>query len=96
MNTEQLSACFERHQDEFLKFERVDRPPSKRRDICAFLLLEQRYPGKTDMVTAAEHDQIWLDPSGDQLADITEDDVVYLARCGVMWDNDTDSLSMFA
>ena len=81
---------------EFLKFERIVDPPSQRPDLCAFLLLDKLLPGKRDIVSYAEHDQIWLDVDIDALAEVaSKDDVVYLLRCGVWYDDDVESLSMF-
>jgi hypothetical protein len=85
--------------DEFLKFDRVvgERRLSNRPDLCAFLLLDSLVPGTSDMVSAAEHDQIWLDVDLEKLAAvITREDVDTLRRCGVVCDSETESLFMFA
>ena len=82
--------------DEFLQFDRVQDPPSQRRDICAFLLLDKLVPGKGDIIACAEHDQIWLDVAVDDLEDVaTEDDIIYLLRCGVWYDDGEDCLCMW-
>ena len=74
---------------------REDEKPSQRSDLCAFLRLDKLLPGDMDMVAAGEHDMIYLEPDLDELAAvITEDDIRYLAACGVHYD-DTDSLAMF-
>lgn len=89
------SELFEKHSDEFLKFDRI--PDAERRhprpDLCAMLYLHERFGGEGDAVSHAEHDEIWLDWSGNNLADA---DVIYLHRCGVRYDADNDSLCMFA
>lgn len=89
-----LHALFEKHNDEFLKFDRI--PEADRRhprpDLCAMLYLHERFGGDGDAVAAAEHDQIWLDWDGSGL---TEADVIYLYRCGVRYDRSVDSLAMF-
>jgi hypothetical protein len=95
MTTEELKALFEKHNDQFLK-----NPEGLmgRRDLAAFNLLSQLVPGSKDIVACAEHDQIWLDVSLEELAAsplLLEKDVVELIRCGVRIDEDTDSLSMF-
>jgi hypothetical protein len=47
-------------------------------------------------VTAAEHDEIWLDVDCERLAEIaTEVDILYLVRCGVRYDEYNKSLQMF-
>ncbi|MFI5297265.1 MAG: hypothetical protein ACHREM_04140 [Polyangiales bacterium] len=92
-----VAATFEKFADEFLKFERIENPQSKRPDLCAFLLLERLVPGDKDIVSAAEHDEIWLAVEVEQIAAVaTEDDIRTLVRCGVRFDDDNESLAMFA
>ena len=89
--------------EEFLKFDRVQNPLNKRPDICAFLLLDSilsptmdHLGGYNNMVACAEHDQIWLDVDVEELAKlVTPEQVRDLRRCGVMYNEDTDSLLMF-
>lgn len=93
-----LEAAFEAAEDEFLKFDRIENPPHSRPDISAFLRLHELVPGKPghDMVSAAAHDEIFLDVELEELAAAaTKDDVVFLHRCGVRLDRETDSLAMF-
>lgn len=90
---------FDRYDDEFLKFDRIpaERRLSERPDLCAFLLLDRLVPGKSDMVSSAEHDEIWLDVDPKALVAVaSEDDIVTLVRCGVRYDSDVESLAMFA
>lgn len=81
--------------DEFLEFERI--PESERRhnrpDLCAFIYLDEKFPGKFDMVSAARHDEIFLDIEVNQIETLTQEDVTYLSRCGVRYSE--DSLAMF-
>ncbi len=92
---ERLTALFEKHDDEYIKFENI--PESDRRhhrhDVCAFIYLDEKLGGKGDVVSAAEHDEIYLD--FDNLEQLTDEDVLYITRCGVRYDSDTDSLAMF-
>lgn len=101
-----LNAVFEKHDEEFLKFERVANKRSKRPDLHAFLLLDEivppeptpGFPDRTDqsfdMVSAAEHDEIWLETDTEKLAEnATEEQIVELIRCGVRLSD--DSLAMF-
>ncbi len=91
-----VEATFEKVNDEFLQFDRIESPPCKRPDLCAFLKLDELVPGDRDLVAAAAHDQIYLGVTKKALAEVsTEDDVIYLARCGVFFERDSDSLSMF-
>lgn len=98
MTTETLIELFEKYaDDEFLKWDRVENKRSSRSDLHAFLLLDELMPGqKPDIVSSASHDQIWLDPTLEDLAPvITEAQILELIRSGVMLDSETDSLSMF-
>lgn len=88
-------ALFETHESEYLEFDRVEDKLHHRPDICAFIKLDQIVPDKGDMVTAAGHDEIFLSTSCDDFAEVaTEDDVIYLLRCGVVFSADYDSLYM--
>lgn len=98
MNLNELTSLFEKHSDEeYIQFSRVVNPKSQRKDLHGFLLLAQLCPGTFDMVAAAEHDEITLDPSLEDLAasGITEEQVIELLRCGVRYDSDIDCLRMF-
>jgi len=97
MKTEELEACFEKHSDEYIRFERIEAPRHPRPDLCAFLMLHDLAPKNSDMVCAAEHDEIWLGVDIEVFAAVVTDDIVRdLVRCGVRYDSDTESLAMFA
>lgn len=87
---------YDKYEDEYIQFDRVENKTSNRRDMHAFNLLDKLVPGKGYMVSAAEHDQIWLSVDPAELAKVaTEDQIIELIRCGVMYDDDTESLSMY-
>lgn len=89
-----LEATFDKFEDEYIQFERIENKLHARPDIHAFILLDKLVPGDRDMVCAAEHDEIYLDVDTDALALVaTEDDILQLVRCGVRLDD--DSLAMF-
>lgn len=91
-----LEAEFEKHNDEFLKFDRVENKTSGRPDVHAFLLLDRLVPGAEDLISAAEHDEFFLDVDVEALAAvITTEQVRELARCGVRYDSQYDCLAMF-
>jgi len=48
-----INELFEKHDGEYLKFERVENPKSKRSDVHAFIRLDELYPGNRDMIVAA-------------------------------------------
>lgn len=91
-----IRAVFKAYDDEYLKFERVEEKISERPDLHAFMLLDRLLAGKGDMVCCAEHDEIWLDVDVDELAKLaTKGQIIQLIRCGVRYDEDTNSLAMF-
>lgn len=95
MDSEAMHDLFEKHNDEFLKFERIHKKDRlhPRPDICAMMLIHERYPETEDIVSSAEHDQIWFSPQ--KFGKFTEEDVIYISRCGIMWDKDNECLSSF-
>ena len=95
MTVKELYALFEKHRAEHLKFERIVAPLNRRPDLHAFILLDRLVPGTSDMVSAAEHDEIFLDVSLEDLAAVVkEESIIDLIRCGVRLSD--DSLAMFA
>jgi hypothetical protein len=84
MTTDELSELFDKHSDEFLKFDRISSLRNKRPDLHAFLLLDELVPGESDMVSASGHDEIYLEVDMGAIAAVaTEDQIVELIRCGV-------------
>jgi len=92
-----LEQVFEKYDDEYSKFDSIENKLHSRPDICAFLLLDKLVPGAgKDMVSAAEHDEIYLDVDCEALAAVaTEEDIQTLARCGVRYDEGLESLCMY-
>lgn len=88
-----MNEMWESVNDDFLEFDRI--PECDRRhpvpDICAFIYLHEKSPrpsfnrsGKmSDIICAAEHDEIYLDYDHDACLTLTLEDVRYLTRCGV-------------
>jgi hypothetical protein len=84
MTKEKLLELFEKHHGEYLEFSPGDLKHHRRPDLNAFLLLDKLVPGSSDMVDAAEHDEIFLQPSLADLATTAgEEDIIELIRCGV-------------
>lgn len=87
---------FEAVNDDYLKFDRVLNRRSNRPDLHAFILLEELQPGNNgDIVSAAGHDEIWLDIGDDITEALTDEQILELVRCGVRLDTDDNSLCMF-
>ena len=84
MSPMDIQQVFDAHHDEFLQFDRVKDRFNQRPDLHAFILLDRLVPGDRDMVAGAEHDEIYLEVSPDELAAVaTVEQVVDLIRCGV-------------
>lgn len=91
-----IKAMFEKYNDEYLQFDNVENPVHQRPDLCAFLTLDRLCPDTLNIVASVSHDQIWLDTDVAGLSkNATEDDILLLTRCGVNFDEDTESLFMF-
>lgn len=93
---EDISAFFEANNAEYIKFNNVEKKLHTRPDICAFLLLDKLDPSERDIVSAAEHDEIYLDVNIENIKkNATEIDLLTLIRCGVRYDEYLECFSMF-
>ena len=91
-----LTEIWDKHEEEYIQFDRVENKRSERPDLHAWLLLDELFPHPgRDMVCGAEHDEIYLDVSAGQIATLTEDQIIELTRCGVRYAEDYDCLAMF-
>lgn len=97
--SDKIHEMFEAVVDEFLEFDRI--PVADRRnqmpDVCGLLYLQEKLgmPQGKDAVASAVHDEIYLGWTGGQIKKLTQDDVLYINRCGVRYDSGVDSLCMF-
>ena len=70
---------------------------TRRPDLYAFLVLDKLVPGDTDIISASEHDEYYLDINIEELDKvIKEEDVIELCKCGVMWHDEFECLYMFS
>lgn len=82
--------------DDYLKFYRIEFKRSQRPDLHAFLLLDELFPNTGRyMVSESGHDKFYLEPDGTKLGALTDDHILELVRCGVLYDNEFDCLAMF-
>lgn len=97
MTLDEFEALYDKHmEDEFLEFDKVKNKHSNRSDLHAFILLDKLVPGADDILAAAAHDEVWLGVAVEQLVSvITEEQIVELIRCGVLYDSNNECLSMF-
>ena len=65
-------------------------------DICAFILLDALAPSGEDIISASEHDIIFLSTKIEDLKkNATEEDIIALMQCGIQYDSTYDCLTMF-
>lgn len=84
--------------DEYHSFERIENKLSNCPDIHAFILLNRLVPtvGNGDIISGADHDIIYLNVDLDKLAEVVKpEEVLELVRCGVWYNTDCESLSMW-
>ncbi len=60
----------------------VKEKKSKRPDMHALMLIDTLFPRKSDLICGAEHDCIHLDVELEEVAELTEDQIIELLRCG--------------
>lgn len=92
-----LAKVFEKFEDDYLTFDKLENQLYPRPDICAWMILDKLVPAKSrGMVCSAGHDEIWLDVDCEDLAKVaTEQDIQNLIRCGIRYSNEYDALCMF-
>lgn len=104
MNQDEFEKLFKEYDEkDYGEFTLIQDPPSKRHDLCAFLLLDKLVPESaygdglaTEILAASGHDESWLDVNMDCLRErITAADILYLVRCGIRYDEENDSLALF-
>jgi len=84
--------------EEYLMFDRI--PDAMKLswypDLCGMLYIEQKHPAKKGshcgMLSGSAHDIAWL---GCGIDDLTEDDAIYLCRCGIHLDTENGGLAIF-
>lgn len=90
-----ISEKFESFSDDYLKFDLVNNRYSNRPDLHALILLDKKFPDNEDLITAAEHDIIFLNISEYDLNLLSDDEILTLVRCGFTYDSEYNCLSSF-
>lgn len=89
MTIEEIIQCYEDVSSEYLQFKNIDMPLHPRPDICAMLYLHNLQPRDTDLVRGSSKEEIFFDLDIPKLAEtITEKDIIYLVRCGVLFEEE--------
>jgi uncharacterized protein (DUF934 family) len=85
---EQIAAWFEKHEEEGSEFDHIPAEDllHPQDDICAMLKVSSLMKDPAEFNLRAKHDGIYFGDIED-LGDVTEEDVLYLVRCGVCWDD---------
>lgn len=90
-----LQARFKQFDKEYLGFDKVEPKLASRPDLHAFILLNKLVPHTQEIIAAAEHDVIYLDVDMVKFGLIvTDDHILELVRCGIIWDAPSRGLRM--
>jgi hypothetical protein len=93
-----VPSLFQKHALEYRHFERVQNPPSPRRDLCAFLLIDKLVPDQNESIindTSENGDSfVYLNLYPHQLENFPEEQIVDLIRCGVSYNEYSGHLYM--
>ena len=97
MTLEELENIFEKYDEDYLEFDKVQNKLSKRRDLHAFLLLDKLNPDVDCIISGSEHDEFFLSIDIENILNvITEDDILELVRCGVIYNDSEMCFTMFS
>jgi len=84
---------FEKFENEFHNFNLIKDPQFKSPEICGFAAIEKIRGEKIDF--AAEHDVLYCGGHSEDDRDLTDDEVILLLRCGILWNSEFDSFFIF-
>lgn len=91
-----IEEILDKHDDEYLKFERIpieDRL-HENKQLCGLLYVYKLMEDPTKFSLEAGHDVIWV-CHPDWIRELTDEDAIYLQRCGIHYSSEYDCLSMF-
>jgi len=90
-----IKELFEKHKKEHWQFYKIENKKTNRPDLQAFLILDSIVSSDCSIISAAEHDEFFLDIDLEALAaKATEEQIIDLIRCGVRY-SEYDCLGMF-
>ena len=72
----------------FQDFDRVKEKRSTRPDLHAFNLLDELFPSYSSIIRDSKKDEIWLNISPEMITTISQDHILELNRCGVVFTED--------
>ena len=91
-------ARFKKFENDNLRFDQIQNPPSPYGDLCALLWIAKNVPSKKpyNILAAADHDIVYIDCDLEALNEVaTDDDIKMLICCGVGLNHGDDYLHMF-
>lgn len=92
-----IKVRFDKFDSESHKFERIPEAerlhPNQR--LCVFMKVASLMSDPEKFEVFAEHDIIGMPNDDEFKSPITDDDILYLVRCGVRWSTEFDCLAMF-
>lgn len=90
-----IEELFEKHQDEFLQYERDSSLKCEPRDITLFNMLSDLAAGG-GLIAGALHEEIFFSVDlNDFVRFFSEEEVVRMIRCGLRYDSERECLCMF-
>ena len=96
MTLDEMIAQFEAPENEDIYFVDIKNRKTERADLHAFNLIDSLVPSACNILAVAEHDQVWLFVDPSYLADkISPEQVRELVACGLWYDEETQSMSMY-
>lgn len=90
-----LKEIFDKHEDEYLKFDRIPIKFSRKRDVHAIWMLDNLEKEPFPLIRAAEHDEIYFETEPETLKNVDEKVIIDLIRCGIVYDEKYDCLKMY-
>lgn len=92
-NEETMSERWERvGGEEYLDFDKI--PDSEKlhpsRTFCALLKIASLMKDSSRFDYEANHDIIWLPSEDEYNHPLTDEEILYLVRCGIHWDDEND------
>ena len=86
---------FEKYANEHCKFELVENKKSQCADIHAFILINEIFKPKHDIIVATDYYGYFLNLDEDDLSILTDEQIIELLRCGFSYDTNGGSLYKF-
>jgi len=91
-----VEEMFEKYNEEYIHFERipVDERLSEVESMCGLLYINKLIKDPTKFEMAADHDIIYITPI-QALRGLDVEDVIYLCRCGIHYNDEYECLAIF-